>query len=160
MNASKMFKAALVILAISILVGCSDQLTSPQDSLSNNSGGIGTTKFNGSETQDRIAENAFSTTMKLKPGQSYTFNVSNTGLAKFTAIDVVDLSIKPNEDKYAQDCYGISVFGDTKDDIAVSCHSSGFEFKNLTVQNSSSGILGLRISLYGVKFKKSPKGED
>jgi hypothetical protein len=160
MKTLKMFQAVLVILVISILVGCSDQLTAPIDQANNKSGGIRTPVTSVSKTQEILPIYSYSTQIGLKQFRSYTFNVSNTGLAKFTGIDVENLSIDPNEDKIALSCQDIAITGDTKSDVKISCHSRGFEARQLTIQNLSSHLLVLRVSLYGIKLNQISTREE
>ncbi|MDQ3020961.1 MAG: hypothetical protein M3R36_10375, partial [Bacteroidota bacterium] len=92
----KMFQAVLVILVLVIIAGCSDQITSTSDYETKPASGV-----KESETGDQLTVNSFSTRIKLGPNREYTFNVSNTGLAKFTAIDVERISNEMGDDLIA-----------------------------------------------------------
>ncbi len=159
MKTLKAFKVVLVILVLIILGGCSDQITSPSDHTTN-PGSTGIPKDKVSEADDQVSSNYFNTRIKLGPNREYTFNVSNTGLAKFTAIDVERISNEMGDDLIAKNCRYLQIYGDgAKFDIALSCSSKGFDVKQIRLKNLSSRILDLNISLLGVKKAKNINSE-
>ncbi|MDQ3022725.1 MAG: hypothetical protein M3R36_19500 [Bacteroidota bacterium] len=158
MNKLKAFKVVLVILVLIILAGCSDQITSTSDHTTN-PGSTGISKDKVSEKGALLSINSYNTQIKLKPFRTYTFTVSNTGLAKFNSIDVQNLSENSDIDRKPIVCEYLLIYGDSKDDIFLDCHSNGFEMKRISIENTSPYLLDLDVNLYGEKSKKNTNSE-
>ncbi len=160
MKTFKMLQIAAVIFGLSVLIGCGNS----DEIISSGSPGIspGTDKRI-LETEENVPRPVpviptYRTQLKLKPNSSQTFEFSNTGFYKFTSIDVS--SIGPSADRTVQDCSNISIYGDSKNDQYISCHSGGFDFKKITIENTSSKDLELDVSIIGLKWNKTVKDSD
>ncbi len=147
MKTIKMFQIAAVTLVLSVLVGCGDQFTSPT------SGGESNTQSN-TQSEDLLSLNSFYAQIRLKPHRSYVFNLANTGFKKITSIDISNGSPDPETDKIFLDCQDIAVYGDSKDDLSINCHSSGFSASTIAIENLSSKIITLDVALSGVRDSK------
>ncbi len=154
----RMFQAAIVIFLVSLVVGCSDQLTS-----SGESENFELSKTPGKEVIPTVEEssspdNYFRIQIRLKPHRAYTFNASNTGFDELNSIDIENLSIDADDvvadsDKNEGECQDILVLGNTTDDGLLSCHSRGFNFKEIIVENTGSRMLDLDVAIGGMKKK-------
>lgn len=169
MKTLKMFIPVLAVLILSIITGCSE-VTDPVSSSGNTS-----ENNENSVTVSVPLAPAFQTYIRLKPHRAYTFNISNTGLSKITGIDIENVTVNPSSDSPALvneslpipvpiynvfDCEDLSVYGSTKDDLLIGCHTRGFDLKKITVENVSSRMLDLKVSLYGIKAKKKAQEEE
>lgn len=164
MNALKMFKAVLVILVLSILTGCSDQITSTAYETNGRGGSEKPLlKVTGAEDSRQNVVPViptFRTYLKLKPHRSYTFNLSNTGFSKFTSIDIENLTAKSEIDRVSNDCQNLAIYGEIKSDVTLSCHSHSFNFKQITVENLSSRMLELDVTLLGIRYAEPSKNDE
>ncbi len=143
MKTFKLIQIAVVTLVLSVLVGCSDQFTSPT------SGGESI-----SQSEDLLAVSAFSSQIVLKPYKSYVFDISNTGFRKITSIDI-NAQPDPGSDQMFLDCQNISVRSNPKYDQSLGCHSSGINVKSITVENLSSSFITMDVTLTGVRPNRS-----
>ncbi len=150
MSNLKIFKTAIVIFVVSLLAGCSDQLTSPG---SGNFESSNKTKQEAASTVEKsiTKDQYFRIQIKLKPHRAYIFNVSNTNFYAINSIDVQNLSLDPNSDRYLNKCQDIIVYGSTTDDVLLNCHSTGLNLKEIVVENISSKMLDLNVTLGGLK---------
>lgn len=152
MKTSKIYQAVVVVLAFSVLVGCRDQITSSGESESS-------IKENEKDVISPADENlvfnqAFNTQIKLKPFRSYTFNVSNAGFDQFNSIYIENLSMDRHNDKFPSQCQNLFVYGNTFHEcIILGCDNKGFEAKEITIENLSSRMIDLKVSLGGIKKK-------
>ena len=138
MKTFKMFQTAVILTVLSILVGCSEQSTAPLSS-----------EYQIKSQSSEKIDNSFTIQIRLKPNRSYVFNIANTGLEKFYAIDIQNSDI---------DCKEIVVFGDSKYNYDLSCHNKKFESKNVTIQNIGSRMIDLTVTLTGIRAKKIREG--
>lgn len=157
MNNLKSFSGVLIIV-VSILAGCSDQITSSSDHTTN-PGSSGVPKNKVSESAEKLSLKSFNTQIRLKPFRSYTFTKSNTGLDKINGIDVINLSDDPYLDKRPIECENLLVYGDSKDDAFIHCSSKGLDLGRITVENTSAQMLDLDVFLQGVREKKATESE-
>jgi len=148
MRTLKIINAGIVILFLSFVVGCSDQLTS--------SGATTEPKIN-QEVVSEIKGNtidAFRTQIRLKPYRTYRFNSSNTPYSVLNSIDVETI-LSPDFDKPVKDCEDILIYqsdGDKKK--SYGCHAKGFVASELIIENRGSDFLDLTVVLTGVKKKQ------
>lgn len=151
MKTLNLIKTAVVILVISILIGCSDQITSSGNVETQSNG----KKLAVSETGfDLPVKNVYRVEIRLKPYRSYTFNKSNTPFVKFTAFDIVNI-VSPDEDKLISDCQDIKVYSTSvKYDKLLGCHGKGLNLSDITIENTTSQFISLRVELDGVKAKQ------
>lgn len=158
MNTLKMLKTVIVVLVLSVLTGCSE-INDPVSSSGNTSVNNKPSEVNESVPNSGSAVSVFKTIIKLKPHRTYTFGLSNTGFSKFTGIDVENISVDPYADRPVLDCEDLLIYGSLKDDIYIGCHSKEFDFKEITIENLSSGKIELSVSLQGIKAKKKADWE-
>lgn len=147
MKTIKMFQTAAVVLVLAVLtviVGCSDQMTSPTSSGEANS-----------QYGDLLALNSFNTQITLKPHRSYTFNAANTGLKKITSIFVSAVSTEPDLDQMFLNCQDIVIQGDKKSEKSLDCSSNGLDTKSITITNRTSNFKTLDVLLAGVKVNRA-----
>ncbi len=149
MKTSKIFSAILVIFALSLLLGCSDQISSSGES---GSGTIEHEKQIISQAVGKTVSGSIITTqIKLEPYESYTFNVSNTGFDQFNSIYVENLSIVHN-DKVSSQCQNLFIYGNKLYEcIILGCDNKGFEVYEITIENLTPKIFNLKVSLGGKK---------
>lgn len=153
MNSLKMFLTAISILVLSILTGCSDQITSSGETGSPKKGeGV---KVSETEETLPVIQN-YVAHIRIKPHRTYTFNESSTGYDRFYSIDIINQSAGADKDKEYSDCGGILVYSSQASKGYLSCHSSGFEFKDLTVENTGSSFLDLEVTMKVFKQRKDP----
>lgn len=128
MKTIKTVTAAMIISILSIITGCSDQITSSSD-------------------QEKIALHSqslseFALRLKLSPGEIYVLNNENTSLAEFNELSV--LSSVP--------CFDIIEITAYYEDEAVSLESEsrGFQARILMIENLTNTDIELDITLKGV----------
>lgn len=153
MSNLKMFQAAIVIIVLSILVGCSDNITSSGETGSPKKGeGV-----NASETEESLPViQSYRTQIRVKPHRTYTFDQISTGFDRFYSIDINNLTVSTNTDKEISECGDILVYSSQLSKGSLSCHSKGFEVKEITVENTGSSFLDLNVSMKVFKQKKVP----
>ena len=155
----KMFQAALVLAVLSIVVGCSDQFTSPNQEFvksSNKGKGSDLTHEKSSANvinpveADKHVNPLYHTQISLKPGGVYKFELSNTGLNRFTSVDVSRVETASQKaEKIFDPCDGINVYSNSKK--SLSCHSKNFKEREIYVQNTSSIALDFDVLLFGTQ---------
>lgn len=130
MKLNKLFKLAIVLSVISVFTGCSDEINAPSMSPP--------IAYSGSEfEQQEISTSVFRTNISLKPGQSYSFDYSNTGFYTVNFIMVTT-------------CDNVEIKGYNDDElIFLSCYSSGFTAKTIRIKNISSEIIEPVVYLKG-----------
>ncbi len=149
MKVIKLIQIAVVAAAVALLIGCSDQISSPTGS-----------GESGLQSEDLLSANSFSTQISLKPQKSYTFSLSNTGLTKFNSINAEVISSEPGVDLLTSKCADIAIYSNPKLNNALSCQSGGFDVKQITVKNLSSRVIDVRVSLYGKRAKASNRDSE
>lgn len=154
MNNLKIFRAVIVILFLSILSGCSDNITSSGETGSPQNGeGV-----KAPETKESLPViQTYRTQIRVKPHRSYTFDVNTTGFDRFYSIDI-NSSISANEINETEfsDCRNILVYSSKLSKGSMDCHSSGFEVNEITVENTGSAFLDLNVTMKVFKQKKVP----
>jgi hypothetical protein len=153
MSNLKMFHAAIVIMVLSIFVGCSDNITSSGETGSPQKGeGV-----KASETEESLPViQSYRTQIRVKPHRTYKFDEISTGFDRFYSIDINNLSVNINTDKEVTECGDILVYSSQLSKGSLSCHSKGFEVKEITVENTGSSFLDLDVTLKVFKQKKVP----
>lgn len=153
MNNLKIFRAVIVILFLSILSGCSDNITSSGETGSPQKGeGVIT-----SVTEESLPViQTYRTQIRVKPHRTYTFDQISTGFDRFYSIDISNLSVNINNDKEFSDCKDILVYSSNLSKASLGCHSSGFDVKEITVENTGSSFLDLNVTMKVFKQKKVP----
>lgn len=160
MKTIKLFQTAAVVLILSVVVGCSDQITSPS------SGG----KTN-SMSEELLSANSYSAQLKLRPQGTITFTKANTHLKKITSINAVAVTVEEpgldllsaegsGLDLLSSECNKIAIYSYPKTDHLLNCQSQGLDLNQITVKNVSSGLIDLKISLYGERVKPDPNAVD
>lgn len=145
----KMFQMVFAIIAVSLLVGCSDQLTSPADS--ENIEYSNKTKKEVVPTVESLsADRYLRVQIRLKPNRIYSFNELNTGFAEINAISIDNLSFDLPEDGDINECSNITVYN-TSDGYVLNCQSKGFKSKEIILVNTSSSLMDLDVVLAGIK---------
>ncbi len=97
----------------------------------------------------------------MKAYASYKLNEANSGLYELNAVDIQILSQDPYNEKILCSCQDILVYseetlskdGSTIDDVILSCHSKGFNLKEIIIRNKGAKTMDLDIQLIGVKKK-------
>lgn len=156
MKAIRMFQIAVTALALSTFIGCSD---SDNVTSSGAADDLPITKIDkdASAAGDNVSVPIIPThrvLIRIKPYRTYVFDASNTGFRKITSIDISELS-QNEADVNVRSCLDFAIYGDSENDAFINCHSNGFEYKKLTVENLTSKFLELDVSLTGVKVKRS-----
>ena len=140
MKTLKMFQIALVIIALSVLIGCSDQLMSPE---------ISSTESKGLETlypgSVKLSGDKFTAEIELKPYGSYTFDYSNTGFVKIVSINAEIVTAKLPT---FPECKNLIVYS-SNSDLKLRCNSSGFSVKEITVENATGETVRISVTLTG-----------
>ncbi len=150
MKTLKSFLASLIVLVIAVYAGCNDQVTSSPDS------DVSTyNKGHKPEVDKQTGIPVFHTQIRLKPNRSYTFNYSNTGLIKFTSINIQNLYPGASAGLADQSCKDIKIYNkynhDKKGYVELNCQSNKLDLKEITVENTSSSFLDLDVILFGQK---------
>ncbi|MDQ3022724.1 MAG: hypothetical protein M3R36_19495 [Bacteroidota bacterium] len=157
MNTLKMFLSITLFFVLSILTGC------------NNSGGpVSSSDFSANETINKGSTTVneglpiilpviptYKEQIRLKPFRSYTFNFSNTKFLKITSVDINAIPSGPSPGIVTFDCRDLSIYGDNKNDVEITCHSRDLDASWLTIENLSSKMLNLDVSLLGIELKKN-----
>ena len=143
----KMLQAALAIAVLSIVVGCSDQITSSGETGSSKKDEEVKLESTGSKDANYIT--LFEKSFSLKPGGSIKFNPQSTGLEKLYSVDLINDDITSND---IDICRLVSVYGDLRGG-SLGCNRSGFDIKEITVESKSKSVLTLKILLKGIKQK-------
>lgn len=156
MKILKSLTAVLIVLAVSVLIGCSDQITS--------SGSGSASKISGKSThetdmEDLYSGNSFTAKIRLKPHRSYTFDDVNTDLIKIDRLDVYDATQNPALDKATDFCRNLLITSNSKKAVQLSCHSTGIDATSITIQNLSGLFIDLDVTLVGKKKREIPKNE-
>lgn len=150
MKTLNLVRTAVVILVLSILVGCSDQITSSGDDVQT----YGKRIYPKDTDYGIPAKNVFRTEIRLKPHRSYKFNKSNMPFVKITSFDIVNIAVQ-GEDKFVPNCQDIKVYSNLpKYDGALGCSNKGLNLSELTIENTSSQFISLSVELDGVRAKK------
>jgi len=160
MNTLKMFQLVVLITVLSVMTGCSDQLTSSgnSDAISTASKTVLSESKNTGEYSESTGirnRSVVKTQIRLNPHSSFSFDYQNTGLTKFTSIRVVDLIASPNFDTDLCDKLQISGNDNLTKQI-LSCESSGFNLKEIVVSNISEEYLDADVTLSGSAFVITP----
>lgn len=131
MNNFKQITAALLMMILSIITGCSDEYLSPLSS-------SGTNK---TFTSDEVPSTHFETVRELKAGETILFHKNNTGLTTIEAISIEQC------DKLMQQ---LEVTGYTGDmGYVLGCDLKGFAVRTVMIRNISNRDVSINIHLYG-----------
>lgn len=163
MKTLKIIPALTVILIVSFVIGCSDQLISPPESENFKLLKRSDKKYIPLADESLSTNQTFRAQIRLRPFASYTFNEANSGFVELNAIDIWIISIDPYNERRPSECQDILVYGkgttsvdgSTVDDGLLSCHSKGFSLKEIVVENTGVKTMDLDIQLVGVKKKIS-----
>lgn len=141
MKAIKMFQATIVFAAFLIIGGCSDEIMSPVVPDSKTvSGQVNEINL---QNEKESTYDSFRTKISLKPGQTHSFDFSNTGFYNFSQILLTT-------------CSDIEVIGYNDDELIwLNCSSTGFYARSITVRNLSKDLVNPEVILKG-STKKSP----
>lgn len=153
MNNLKIFRAVIVILFLSILSGCSDNITSSGETGSPQNGeGV-----KAPETEESLPViQTYRTQIRVKPHRSYTFDINSTGFDRFYSIDISNVYGNVINETEFSDCGNILVYSSKLSKGSMDCHSSGFEVNEITVENTGSSFLDLNVTMKVFKQKKVP----
>ncbi len=147
MKTVKSVLAVFIFSIISVIAGCSDQVVSTDSSAG------GQSKMFAESMQER----RLYATIKIKPGRSYQFNKTNTGYSRFIGIDVVNRNSDPLIDGIQPECEGILIHTDNNsNDYQIDCHGRGFISKTITIENTSTHMLDLNVTLICQKVRNDP----
>lgn len=141
--------AVMVLLIITALTGCSDEITSAGDLTSRGKGKPVV------EPVDRnLSYSDFRTSIKIEPQTSYTFNASNTPYTKLTSVDI-DRVYEYNNDELLPECENLVVYASTLGKkYSIGCQASNINSEQITIENTSPETVQLKVVLTGVKVKK------
>lgn len=147
MKTIKMFQIVFTITVLSIIVGCSDQFTNPEFSSADISG-----KETVNPVTENSADNRYTAQIKLKPYKSYTFDYSNTGLKEIYAINAENIT--RNFDSVNRNkCQDFIIYSKSSlNDLNLVCKSSGFNYIDITIENTSSKMIDVNVVLTGLKI--------
>lgn len=151
MKTLNLVKTAFVILALSLIVGCSDQLTSSGDTAPQSNT---KKKVSIHETEDGLPNKVvYRVRIRIKPGRSFTFSNANTPFTKFNYYEINNV-VDPNLDKLVRDCENLEIYGIDRDkEFKLSCHEKGISVDQIIIQNTSSSFLDLDVTLDGTRKK-------
>ncbi len=153
MSFIKMIVSVTVIMVLSIFTGCSDQITSSGETGSSEKGeGV---VISTSEESLPVIQ-TYRTQIRIKPHRAYTFDVMSTGFDRFYSIDISNITVNPKEDRATDVCRDILVYSNNLKKESMSCHSSGFEVSQVTVENTGTSFLDLDVTLRAFKQSKVP----
>lgn len=145
-----MILPALTILAISILAGCSDSITSSGESNINS-----TDKAAVTEVERQTDRPLYHSQIRIKPHKSYTFNQENTGLGRITSSDIKNISHQAEIEDSTDPCRSLLVYTRGKNIEkkinALSCHEEKLDVEEITVQNTSSSMIDVDVILLGTR---------
>lgn len=154
-----MILPVLIIFAISILAGCSDNITSSGESNLNS-----TDKTVITEVERQTDRPLYHSQIRLKPNRSYTFNLANTGLNRITSSDIKSISHKAETEESADPCRSLLVYTNGKNIEkrinALSCHEVKLDIEEITVQNTSSSMIDVDVVLLGTRPVTIIKNEE
>lgn len=151
MNAIRMFHIALVITVLSVLTGCSDQITSSGNTESVSSASHGVTSASTVHRDKPV----FKSQIRLKPNRSYTFRYENSGFATINYIKVDYLN--DITDSQTDKCSSFQITGKNNfEKNQLSCESKGFNANEISILNLTDKFLDLEVTLDGIKGNKSP----
>lgn len=149
MKTIKILQTGLVIIVLSILIGCSDQLMNPELSTNNNS----SNSYSELSTVNS-ALISLETQLDLKPNGSYTFDNSNTKFAKIKSIDAEIITV--SLPAYI-DCNNLFIYSKSSAlDVLINCKSNGLDLKDITIENTSDEAISLSVKLTGVLRIEKP----
>lgn len=154
MKTLKTFQTLFLMIILSILTGCSDQITSSGETGSSEKG---EEVISASSLPIKLpVVPTFRAQVRLKPFRTYTFDLFSTGFDRLYSIDIDNIPVKSEDKDLVFDCSKIAVYSLSNGSL-LDCHSSGIDVKEITVENKSSDFLDLEVSIRGVKQKKEIK---
>lgn len=138
MNTFKIIKTTILITVLTILAGCSEEITSPVTAGKNQDRG-------NPEVQENLSTNVYHSKFTLYPHESYSFGYENTGFYSFNSISV------PNCEEIKD---GIEVTGYLDDEaLLLECSSKGFWVSSIMITNITGNKSEIDIYLTGSKSK-------
>jgi len=156
MKTINIFNLTIIVTVFLILAGCSD---------SSNLAGINTNDamtVNQHKKETKIVSTGealgkeYKKEIKLAPHGSFTFNESSTGFQKFYSVFAENTSIDPNEDVLATKCQDFIIYS-SEYDFFLDCNSSGFNLKDIVIENTSSKVITVNVKLTGAGRSKDKK---
>lgn len=155
MKTLKSIQTALLIPVITIFAGCTDQITSPGDTFMKTNN-----KEYKPEVDRHIIISEFHSQIRLKPYRFYTFNYKNTGLVRFTSINVNHVNNIQSEGLDDVLCRNIIVYDNSSTNKetygSIGCQNSNLDLKEITIENTGSSFLDLDVVLSGEAGIKEP----
>ncbi len=144
MTTLKTFQTVFLTAAISILAGCSDEITSLVSVSQEQK------KAAEPEAEENLSTNSFHSKIILSPGQSGSFSYENTGFYRFNSILIPECNEIKND---------IEVTG-YLDDLALvlGCSAKEFWVASVTITNISVHKIELDIHLTGSKVRVTNPG--
>ncbi|MBV6480084.1 MAG: hypothetical protein HGGPFJEG_02918 [Ignavibacteria bacterium] len=140
MNCIKLIKSVIAVLAVAFTTGCSDYITST-DSSSNTSASV-SAPVKHAGTMEVYC--------RLKPFKSVTIDRENTTLERFYSVRVNEESNDINDTYQASVCGKISISGDSEVSTqTLNCINTGFDVSSITIENKSSELLDLHVTVTG-----------
>lgn len=149
MNNLKMIISVPVILIISIITGCSDNITSPGEIFNSSDKAVTI------EVAKQTDRPLFHAQIRLKPDRSYTLNIENTGLSSFTSCDIKNISAQTGAEDTSDPCRSLLIYSGSssadKKVNALSCHEEKLDLKEITIKNTSTSFIDAEVILFGTK---------
>lgn len=148
MKTFKMLQTGLAITVLSVLIGCSDQLINPELSSTNNS----SASF-GESIKVKPHIGTLESQLVLKPNDSFTFDIMNTGFTKINSIDAEIITVRV---PVYRECSNLHIYSKSSTlDMKINCFSTGLDLNDITIENTGEETITLSVKLTGViKFEK------
>lgn len=148
MKTLKIFVAAVLMTVIAIITGCSDQITS--NGLTDNSNSV-------DKTPGKHAS-SFEMYVRIKPFHTFRIDESNTSLSRFNSLRVVDPNPSAVDINNPGVCDDLLIFSESaKDDRIITCNETGLDVADLEIQNYSSKMIDLKVTVTGKLKEKLTK---
>jgi len=147
MKTPKTFLTLIAVTFLSFLTGCSDQITSSGDASLKNTEIMQPSLEAGNPLQQPVHR----IQLTLRAHRTYKFVATQIGFINFTSVDI-NISNYPDADNLTADCRNIFVYGSNGVEFPLSCHSSGFDAKEIVIENLSSKTVTLDVLLKGTRF--------
>lgn len=147
MKTPKTFLTLIAVTFLSFLTSCSDQITSSGDASFKNTEIMQPSLEAGIPLQQPVHR----IQLTLKAFRTHKFVAPQIGFINFTSVDI-NLSNYADADYLKADCRNIFVYGSNGAEFPLSCHSSGFDAKEIVIENLSMKTVTLDVLLKGTRF--------
>ncbi|MBK8552120.1 MAG: hypothetical protein IPL53_14085 [Ignavibacteria bacterium] len=127
---------AVMVMLLSIMTGCSDQIVSP---FSQSTGPDAVSNAPGIKKNPDV----FYSKITLKPRQAFTYSHKNTVFSSFNSISILNCGDAKSS---------VEILGYLNDVVMVlGCNSKGFIANSITIENKTQNSVELDVFLTGVQ---------